>query len=127
VLLPRFEGDLLLLLAATAHGALGEAPPPRWREAFATCVVLVAEGYPETGSFGAEITLPDTCPEGTFLFHGGLVRREGRSFTAGGRVLSVTALGKNLREATAAAYATAERITFPGCDYRRDIGGGEDR
>jgi phosphoribosylamine--glycine ligase len=59
--------------------------------------------------------------EDVLLFHAGTARRDGRVVTAGGRVLSVTALGRDLAEARSRAYEACSRISFEGMNYRSDI------
>jgi len=55
------------------------------------------------------------------VFHGGTVLRDGAVLTSGGRVLGVTAVGKDLRQAKARAYEAVDHIRFDGAHYRRDI------
>jgi len=123
-LMLRLESDLLPYLHAAATGGLAGLAAPEWREEAAVCVVLAAEGYPEapvTGGLieGAEAEFgPDVA-----VFHAG-VRREadGSLRAAGGRVLNVCALGRDVAEARARAYAAVDRISFPSGFHRRDIG-----
>ncbi len=125
VLLPLLESDLLEIFLACVEGRLGETEV-RWREACTACVVLAAPGYPGPYSTGDEIEgleevalLPDVT-----VFHAGTRRENGRFFTAGGRVLAVTALADGFPRARERAYEAVRRIRFPGMHYRRDIGKG---
>jgi phosphoribosylamine--glycine ligase len=87
------------------------------------CVVLAAQGYPETYRRGELITLPEGLPEGVAILHAGTVlNAEGALVANGGRVLGVTALGSTLRSAAEKAYAVCERIGWSGKYFRRDIG-----
>jgi phosphoribosylamine---glycine ligase len=88
----------------------------------AVCVVLAAEGYPESPRRGdAILGIDDAIETEAYVFHAGTALRDGRLVTDGGRVLSVVATGMDLREATERAYAAADRIEFPGAQLRRDI------
>jgi phosphoribosylamine--glycine ligase len=122
-ILPRLEGDLLgLLVAACERGGLGAAAPLRWSPQTAVTVVLASAGYPESSSSGDVITGLDAAPAEVRVTHAGTARNPaGEIVTAGGRVLSVTALGDGAADARAGAYAAADMITFPGRQLRRDI------
>jgi phosphoribosylamine--glycine ligase len=121
-ILPRLRSDLLELLErATAPGGL-EGAEPAWAPQSAVTVVLASAGYPQSSSSGDVITGLDSVPDGIYVTHAGTARSaSGELVTAGGRVLNVTALGDDLAEARAAAYAAAEMIHFPGKQMRRDI------
>ena len=126
VLLPRMRGDLLPALEAAAAGRLDELPPLAFDPRPAVCVVLASAGYP--GSLrivGRPIDgLDADFGPDVYLFHAGTKRdADGRTVvTAGGRVLGVTALGHDLADARARAYAAAGRIGFEGKQMRGDIG-----
>jgi phosphoribosylamine--glycine ligase len=122
-ILPRLQSDLLeLLQAACDPGGLATVAPPRWTPEMAVTVVLASAGYPETFSCGDVISGLDTVRPGVFVTHAGTGRsRNGQVVTAGGRVLSVTALGDKPAAARAAAYAAADMIRFDGRQMRRDI------
>ena len=120
-LLPRLRSDLLaLLLAATRPGGLAGARL-EWSEQWAVSVVLASAGYPESSSSGDVIHGLDRVPDGVEVTHAGTARRDGVFVTAGGRVLSVTALGADTAAARDAAYAAAGMIEFDGRQMRRDI------
>ena len=90
----------------------------------AATVVLVAEGYPGKTETGKQIFGLDEAAhvEDVKVFHAGTRWEDGKLYTAGGRVLNVTARGSTLAEALERAYFVAEMIEFEGKDYRRDIG-----
>ena len=123
VLMMRLKSDLLAALFATVDGVLDNFDL-RWREEAALTVVMAANGYPGPPQLGTEIKGLGIAAktEGVEIFHAG-TRREGDSFLAnGGRVLSVTALGRDVAEAQARAYAAIAKIDWPGGFCRKDIG-----
>jgi len=96
--------------------------PLQWAPEIAVTVVLASAGYPESSSCGDVITGLDTVEPGVFVTHAGTGRSPtGQIVTAGGRVLSVTALGADAAHSRAAAYAAADVIRFQGRQMRRDI------
>jgi phosphoribosylamine--glycine ligase len=121
-ILPRLRTDLLALLwSATEPGGLRRAST-EWAARAAVTVVLASAGYPESSSSGDVITGLETVSEGIFVTHAGTAfDGHGRVVTAGGRVLSVTALGPGLAAARESAYAAADMIEFSGRQLRRDI------
>jgi phosphoribosylamine--glycine ligase len=123
VLAMRLESDLLALMLAATEGRLdGEAA--RWSARAAMTVVMAAKGYPgayETGSAIRGLDAAAAVP-GVRIFHAGTARRDGTLVAAGGRVLNVTAVGRDIAEARARAYAAVDRIDWPGGFARRDIG-----
>ncbi len=125
VLVRRLGSDLLDLLEATVEGALGQQDP-QWRGSGAACVILASGGYPghyEKGMPISGIAAADALPD-VVVFHAGTKPVDGTVLTNGGRVLGVTALGNNLPEARAKAYAAADLISFEGLQRRNDIGAG---
>jgi phosphoribosylamine---glycine ligase len=121
-LVPRLEGDLLALLSAAATGDLAGAEVAVADETALT-VVLAAGTYPAHGDTGGQIEGIETAEaDGALVFHAGTALRGDVVLTNGGRILNVTALGGSIAEARARAYRAAERISFPGVRYRRDIG-----
>ena len=124
VVLPRLKTDLLALLwAATKRQLAGfklDVKPD-----YALCVVIAAQGYPDSYPKGDVITLPPTSslPPQTFIYHAGTaINTAGQIVTNGGRVLGVTALAPTLPEAAARAYAACESIQCASKYFRRDIG-----
>ena len=124
VLMLRLADDILPWLEAAAKGQLSRLSGPSWREEAAVCVVMAAEGYPDSPVTGAEIRGAGADFGGeAVLFHAGTKRDEdGTLRSAGGRVLNVCALGATLHEARDLAYAAVGAIDFPGGFYRSDIG-----
>lgn len=124
VLMLRLESDLVPYLVACASGRLNEMKPPVWRDEAAVCIVMAADGYPDspvTGSIirGAE---QDFGPE-VVVFHAGTRRdADGTLRASGGRVLNVCARGATLKGALDKAYAAVDAIDWPGGFHRRDIG-----
>ncbi|MGI4877218.1 MAG: phosphoribosylglycinamide synthetase C domain-containing protein, partial [Janthinobacterium lividum] len=123
VLMLRLESDLLDLLLATCDGTLAAARP-MWRDDTAVTVVMAAENYPGPPVTGTVIAGIDAAEaSGAIVFHAGTARRDdGALLAIGGRVLAVTALGRDVGEARAAAYAGVDKIDWPGGFCRRDIG-----
>jgi phosphoribosylamine--glycine ligase len=122
-ILPRLRTDLLdLFEAACVPGGLGAVPPLVWADQAAVTVVLASAGYPESSSTGDVITGLEEVPPGVAVTHAGTARESsGQIVTAGGRVLSVTALGDDTAAARRDAYAAADMIDFDGRQIRRDI------
>ena len=122
VYLTRLENDLVELLDASVNGTLAKHEL-KWKPAASVCVVMASGGYPGNYAKGKPIRglddaakLPDVK-----VFHAGTALKDGQIVTNGGRVLGVTALGKDLKTAQAAAYAAVEKIHFEGAQFRRDI------
>lgn len=122
VYLTRLENDLVELLDASASGTLAKHAL-RWRPEASVCVIMASGGYPGSYPKGKVITGLDAVSKlpGTKVFHAGTAVKDGQIVTNGGRVLGVTALGKDLRAAQAAAYAAVECVRFEGAHFRRDI------
>jgi phosphoribosylamine---glycine ligase len=120
VILPRLGTDLLELLVAAEMGDIA-GREISWSADKAVCVVLASEGYPESSSSGDEISGLDNIPAGVYIYHAGTEERDGRFYTAGGRVLNVVGTGPTIIEARARAYAAVEQIHFEGMQYRTDI------
>jgi phosphoribosylamine--glycine ligase len=122
-LMMRLKSDLLPALIAARDGVLNQVDL-RWHDDTGICVVLAANGYPDEPQRGSEIRdLPDPAADPDLkIFHAG-TRRDGMRLVAdGGRVLGVTALGRDLAAARARAYAAVDKIDWPGGFCRRDIG-----
>jgi phosphoribosylamine--glycine ligase len=122
-LLLRLGEDLLPWLLATAEGKLKERKI-RLRKEAAVCVVMASQGYPGKYETGKEISGLDEVAEreDVAVFHAGTVQKGNRVLTAGGRVLGVTALGKDLGSARSLAYEAVSKISFEGAYVRKDIG-----
>ena len=123
VLMPRLKSDLLTALIAARDGVLSDFDL-RWREDVALTVVMASKGYPGTYEKGHEIFGLDQAASlpGVTIFHAGTERRDGKTLAVGGRVLDVTATGKDVAEARARAYEAVSRIHWQGSFFRSDIG-----
>ena len=122
VLVMRMESDLLPLLHATATGTLA-GHQVQWKDQYALTVAMATKGYPGSYEKGSEIRGADALDSDTIqIFHAGTRRDGERLLSAGGRVLNVTALGKDVKEAQSRAYAGVDQIDWPEGFCRRDIG-----
>ncbi|MBE1446281.1 phosphoribosylamine--glycine ligase [Paenibacillus sp. OAS669] len=119
VVLPRLKTDLLDIFLAAVNGHL-EQMDIQWSDEAAVCVILASEGYPGPYPKGLPIEGLNDVQE-SIVFHAGTALKDGQIVTNGGRVIGVTALGKDIAEARAKAYADADRIRFQGKHYRTDI------
>jgi phosphoribosylamine--glycine ligase len=122
VYLTRLENDLVELLDASANGTLAKHEL-KWSPRASVCVVMASGGYPGNYAKGKIISGLDAAnalPH-TKVFHAGTAFNDRQIVTNGGRVLGVTALGKDLKTAQVAAYAAVEKISFYGAQFRRDI------
>jgi phosphoribosylamine--glycine ligase len=122
-LLMRLKSDIVDIFEAVIDRTLGQVemkidPRPT------VCVVMAAGGYPGSYEKGKTIKGLAKAAEcrGVEVFHAGTVRKQGRSVTNGGRVLGVTAIGKDLNEAISRAYGAVDLIRWTDCFFRRDIG-----
>ena len=121
VMLVRWSGDILPLLHGAARGDL-RGVEARWSAPCALCVVMAAGGYPAGYERGKRIRGLDQAGQEAIVFHAGTALSGEHVVTAGGRVLTVTAVGQTVDEAAARAYSVAQQIHFDGAHYRRDIG-----
>jgi phosphoribosylamine--glycine ligase len=122
-LLMRLKSDLVDVIEAVIDGRLNKIsmeldPRPT------VCVVMASGGYPGSYKKGKVITGLDKAAKqkSVVVFHAGTSLQKGKTVTAGGRVLGVTAIGANLDKAISSAYKTVAMIKWPGCFYRTDIG-----
>ena len=121
-ILMRLESDLVEALEASIEGRVSDGEF-HWSSDASVCVVMSSGGYPGTYEAGKRITGLDEAEriDGVKVFHAGTTRHDDAYFTAGGRVLGVTARGPDLRTAVNRAYGAASKIQFDGAHYRRDI------
>lgn len=117
-ILPRMESNLLEYVRYATQGRLDELEPIKWSNNAAVCVVLASKGYPRRYEKGRVIHGLDT---NALIFHAGTARVDNKIITNGGRVLGVTALGKDLEEARRNVYSAIEHIRFDRMHYRKDI------
>lgn len=122
VVLPLLKTDLLTVMQAVHDETLSDLSVEFSDEA-AACVIVASGGYPKSYQkgcvmdFGKAEELPDVT-----VYHAGTALKDGKLVTSGGRVLGVTATGKDLETALQKAYAAVEEIHFDGAFYRKDIG-----
>jgi phosphoribosylamine--glycine ligase len=123
VVLARLNSSLRELLLAAATGKLPSLAELDWKPESAVTVVMAAKGYPESPVSGAVISgIGEAENLGLSVFHAGTkLNEQGDIAVSGGRVLSVTATGKDLIDARSQAYAGVERIRFDGEHHRSDI------
>ncbi|MBI2433867.1 MAG: phosphoribosylamine--glycine ligase [Candidatus Hydrogenedentes bacterium] len=124
VVLPRMRSDLVPALLACCNGTL-DMTPIEYDDGACVTVVMASGGYPGPYEKGKEISglaEAEADPDVT-VFHAGTKHGEnGRLLTNGGRVLNVTARGKDLRQTIGKAYGAVKKIQFDGAHFRRDIG-----
>ena len=122
VYLTRLENDLVELLSASIDGTLGSVEL-KWNPMPSVCVVMASAGYPGSYAKGKPILGLDEAARlpNTKVFHAGTANAGDQVVTAGGRVLGVTAWGKDLRTARDAAYVAVDAIRFEGAQIRHDI------
>ncbi|HTZ11279.1 MAG TPA: phosphoribosylamine--glycine ligase [Candidatus Margulisiibacteriota bacterium] len=126
-IIPRIKSDLLeVMLAASAMGLnkVVKSDGLSWDERACVCVVCSSGGYPGDYEKGKEISGLEEAAKmkDIVVFHAGTTKSGSRYFTNGGRVLGVTGLGKNIKEAINNTYQAVEKISFTGMHYRKDIG-----
>ncbi|MCB6183821.1 phosphoribosylamine--glycine ligase [Leeia sp. TBRC 13508] len=121
-IMARLKTDLVDLVEAAVKGTLDQVEA-EWDRRVALGVVLAAEGYPDAPKKGAVITGLNHQVEDVTVFHAGTTFNDEKAVTvSGGRVLCVTALGENVKQAQTKAYEVADQIEFAGKQLRRDIG-----
>ena len=120
--LSLLETDLMEILLACRNGTLDKLSI-RWKEGAACCLVLASGGYPGSYQKGCPISGLEEAGKTAVVFHAGTARNDaGEIVTSGGRVLGVTAVGRDLDEAIETAYASAGAIHFTDMQFRKDIG-----
>ena len=119
VVLPLLKSDLLTVMQAVTGGTLRDTPV-EFSDACAACVIMASRGYPVAYEKGYEITIPDAVWPHVYV--AGAKEKDGRLLTSGGRVLGVTAVRPNLKDALAESYALVAQIHFDNAFCRRDIG-----
>lgn len=119
VVLPLLETDLLDIMNAIYNEKLEEIDV-KFKDKSACCVIMASGGYPVSYEKGYEITLPEKLD--SEIFFAGTKIENDKIYTNGGRVLGVTAIGNNLKEAIENSYKDVEKIHFTNVHYRKDIG-----
>ncbi len=121
--LPLLKSDLYEVMMAVVNQKLASFGKLTWHPGAAACVIMASRGYPGKYATGAQIAgLTGKQENGSYVFHAGTSRKENRWYTAGGRVLGVMGMDKDLRSALNLAYRTVHKIKFEGAQYRKDIG-----
>ena len=120
--LPLLDGDLLPILAASARGETLPRDTISHSGKASVSLAIVSGGYPGSYNTGIPIHGLDAVDDAVDIFHAGTaIDNDGRTVTAGGRVLAVTAVADTLAEARGIAYDNIRRITFDGAFFRTDI------
>jgi len=120
--LSRLDSDFAEIALKVAEGNLKDANI-RWKEDASVCVVIASGGYPGKYEKSIPISGIDEAikTEGVMVFHAGTSFHNGELVTSGGRVLGVTAIGKDIKTARDRAYEACSKIYFKGMHYRKDI------
>lgn len=119
--LMRMKSDIVPILIACCDGTLNKQTV-EWDKRPSVCVVMSSQGYPGNYIKNKIITGLDAVQKDSVVFHSG-VRKVGEQYlTNGGRVLGVTSLGTDLKNAIENCYHAVEKISFDGAFYRKDIG-----
>jgi phosphoribosylamine--glycine ligase len=123
-ILMRLESDLVDALEASIDGRVSDGDF-KWTRDASVCVVMSSGGYPGTFEQGKRIDglKEANAVKGVKVFHAGTSKREGAYYSAGGRVLGVTARAADLETAVERAYEACGKISFAGAHYRKDIAG----
>ena len=119
VVLPLLKTDLFTIMKAVSDETLSDVKV-EFSDGAACCVVMASNGYPSKYETGFEIKIDEKIEADVFVAGAKIV--DGKTVTAGGRVLGVTALGKDLKEAVDKAYSQVNNVTFENAYYRKDIG-----
>ena len=119
VVLPLLESDLLTIMKATTNGTLADTEV-KFSEKSACCVIMASQGYPVSYEKGFEMNIPEEVEGNVYV--AGASLKSGKLLTNGGRVLGVTAVEENLKDAVKASYALVDKISFDNAFYRHDIG-----
>lgn len=120
VVIPRIKSDLVDLLAAAANGTLDQVTV-EFEERAASTVMLVSGGYPESYKKGYEITGLDKVVD-VIPFHAGTKLEDSKIVNVGGRVIALSALGTDIKDALAKSQAAAKVVSWQDYNYRKDIG-----
>lgn len=120
VVLPLLESDLLTVMQAVTNGTLADTEV-KFSDKCACCVILASKGYPVKYESGYEIVLPETKDD-EVIYVAGAKKDGDRLLSSGGRVLGVTAVAGELKEAIDKAYSLTEKVKFDNGFCRKDIG-----
>lgn len=124
VVLPRLKNDIIDVFEACIDGTLDTIDLEFESDKAAVCVVLASDGYPVSYEKGFEITGLENFEnkKDYYCFHAGTAFKDGKIVTNGGRVLGITAIGKDLKDARKKAYKATEWVSFENKYMRHDIG-----
>lgn len=120
VVLPRLESDLLDIIKKSCDGTLTKEDFV-WKKEKSLTVILTSKGYPGTYEKGKLITGINDVDNNVFVYHNNTKVENGNVYSDGGRVLSITVLGKDFKEMREEVYRNIEKIDFEGKQYRKDI------
>jgi phosphoribosylamine--glycine ligase len=123
VVLPRLQNDIMEIFNAVIDERLDEIDI-KWDDNAAVCIVTASGGYPLKYNTGFEIKGIENAEKvpGVMVFHAGTRYDKGKYYTAGGRVLGITAVGNTFEDAIIKAYESVSKIDFQDIHYRSDIG-----
>lgn len=119
-ILPKLKTDLVDVMLAIMEERLADIKI-EWSDDAAVCVVMASGGYPKEYKKHIPITIGE-LDDDIIVFHAGTAKKDGQLVTNGGRVLGVTAMGKDIEQAREKAYKNVAKINFEGAHYRKDIG-----
>lgn len=123
VVLPLLDSDLAEIFMAVIDGTLDKIEI-KWKNKSAACVILASGGYPQKYETGLEIFGLDDKGQldGSLVYHAGTKLSDGKLLTSGGRVLGITAISEDLKDAVDKAYGAVDSVKFDKMHYRKDIG-----
>ena len=119
VVLPLLESDLFEIMQSVTNETLADCDV-KFADKNACCVIMASKGYPEKYENGFEIVIPSQISDSVYV--AGAKLSDGKLLSAGGRVLGVTAIADNLKNAIDSAYDKVKTIKFDNAFYRNDIG-----
>ena len=119
----QVKTDLIDIFMAVIDEELDEIDI-QWEDNAAVCVILASGGYPGDYKKGYEIFGLEALEDGTdtLVFHAGTIKKNGKYYTNGGRVLGITAVSENLDKAIEKVYEKVKLVSFTDMYYRKDIG-----
>lgn len=121
VVLPRMESDLIDVIEKSIEGTL-KSEDLTWKKEKCMTVILTSKGYPMKYEKGKEISGIENVDEDIYVYHNNTEFKNNKILSAGGRVLSVTALGSDFEEMRKRIYKNIEKINFENKTFRKDIG-----
>ena len=121
VVLPLLDSDLITIMESCIDGTLADVEI-KWKDAAAVCIVMSSGGYPAKYNNGDAISgIENAQQQGAYVFHAGTAAHDGQFVTNGGRILGVTAIANDIKQAVDKAYQAVEKIKFNGMHFRKDI------